>query len=53
MESKLYFFISYSLKKQINVDDNFVVPDNEYNIPKCIYMDEIFENKLYYYKKYL
>jgi len=51
MESKLYFFISYSLKKQINVDDNFVVPENEYNIPKCIYMDEIFENKLYYYKK--
>ena len=51
METKLYFFISYPLTKKVNADDNFVVPEDKNNFPKCIYMDETFENGLYYYKK--
>ena len=51
METKLYFFISYPLTKKVNADDNFIVPEDKNNFPKCIYMDETFENGLYYYKK--
>lgn len=47
----IYFFISYPRTKKENTSDiNFVVPENKEQKPECIYSDEIYENKTYYYK---
>ena len=52
METKLYFFISYPRKDKEKADDiYFTEPKDENKIPKCIYMDEIYDNRVYYYKK--
>jgi len=52
METKLYFFISYPRKDKEKADNiYFTEPKDENNIPKCIYMDEIYYNRVYYYKK--
>ena len=52
METILYFFISYPSKDKEKADDiYFTEPKDENQIPKCIYMDEIYDNRVYYYKK--
>ena len=50
--ASLYFFISYPRSKKEKEDDiYFVVPEDKNHIPKCIYKEETFENKVYYYQK--
>ena len=52
MNSFLYFFISYPKNKQENISDiKFVVPEKKEQIPECIYSEENYNNKSYYYKK--
>ena len=52
MTSSLYLFITYPRKQRDNDSDiYFVVPENTEDKPQCIYIDESFQNQLYYYKK--
>ncbi len=52
MSSSLYFFILYPRKKrEIPNDINFVELENNNKIPKCIFIEENYENQIYYYKK--
>jgi hypothetical protein len=51
-KTSLYFFITYFRKQKENANDiDFVVPENNENKPECIYIDEQYENQLYYYNK--
>ena len=48
----LYFFISYARKSKEDKNDiNFVVPEKNDLKPECIYMEESYENQIYYYNK--
>jgi len=52
MDKFVYFFVYYPSKKKEDSDDIiFVAPENKEQKPQCIYKDEIFENRTYYYKK--
>ena len=52
MASFIYFFISYPRTKKDNPSDLFfIIPENSNAKPECIYTDENYENKIYYYKK--
>jgi hypothetical protein len=49
MASSLYFFISYPRKKkEISNDIDFVEFENNNKIPKCIFIEEKYENQIYY-----
>jgi hypothetical protein len=50
--TSLYFFISYQrTKKDDNNEIFFVEPKSENQKPECIYIDENYENQIYYYKR--
>ena len=52
MASSLYFFISYPRKKkEISNDIDFVEFENNNKIPQCIFIEEKYENQIYYYSK--
>ena len=52
MTNYVYFFVYYQVTKKEDSDDIiFVVPENKDQKPQCIYKDEIFDNRTYYYKK--
>ena len=53
MEAKpLYFFITYTRKQKENDKDiDFIVPEKKELKPECIYIEELYENQLYYYNK--
>ena len=48
----IYFFISYQRNKKENQGDNdFIFPEEDNKIPKCIYVEEVYNNQMYTYKK--
>ena len=48
----IYFFISYQRKKKENKDDiKFVIPEDDNLVPKCIKVEESYENQIYSYNK--
>jgi hypothetical protein len=48
----LYFFITYFRKQKENSNDSdFVVPENNDKKPECIFIDQQYENQIYYYNK--
>ncbi len=48
----IYFFIFYQRKNKENQDDiDFIIPEDNNKIPKCIYMDEVYDNQMFTYKK--
>ena len=50
--SSLYFFISYKSEKKENASDIvFTVPEKKEQIPESIFVEESYENQIYYYKK--
>ena len=51
-DNSLYFRITYPRKKKENTNDiNFIVPEKDELKPKCIYLEEQFENQIFYYNK--
>ena len=51
MES-IYFFILYHTRKKENSNDvNFITSENNNQIPECIYNEDLYQNKIFYYKK--
>ena len=52
MGASLYFFISYPRTKKENPNDIlFVESEGNNQKPKCIYINENYDNQIYYYKK--
>ena len=52
MDDLIYFFIFYPRNEKENVNDiEFVIQENKSERPECIYSNEKYENKRYYYKK--
>ena len=52
MSSSLYFFISYPRKKrEIAEDIIFVMPEDDNEKPQCIYVDDNYQNQIYFYMK--
>ena len=52
MDDSIYFFIFYPRNEKENVNDiEFVIQENKSERPECIYSNEKYENKRYYYKK--
>ena len=52
MDDFIYFFIFYPRFQKENVNDiDFVIPENKSERPECIYSNEKYEDKIYYYKK--
>ena len=48
----IYFFISYQRKNKENQNDiDFIIPEDNNKIPKCIYMDEVYDNQMFTYNK--
>jgi len=48
----IYFFVYYQSKEKESQNDvDFLIPENNNLVPKCIYMEESYENKIYSYKK--
>ena len=48
----IYFFIYYQSKEKESQNDvEFLVPEDNNLAPKCIYVEESYENKTYSYKK--
>ena len=52
MSSWLYFFISYPRKKRENTEDIiFVKPEDDNEKPQCIYVEDNYQNQIYFYMK--
>ena len=52
MEEYVYFFIYYPRTEKENDNDiDFIISENNSEKPECIDSDEIYEDKIYYYKK--
>ena len=51
-EKSIYFFVKYnSTQKENTKDIDFVVPEKSNLKPVCIYIDDQYENQIYYYNK--
>ncbi len=51
-KKNIYFFITYPRKKKENPNEiDFVEPKKKELKPECIYTDEHYENKIYFYNK--
>ena len=51
-EKPIYFFVKYTRTQKENTKDiDFVVPEKSNLKPVCIYIDEPYENQIYYYNK--
>ena len=52
MDNFAYFFVFYpKTKKEDASDIEFVIPENKEHQPECIFFEETYDSKTYFYKK--